>query len=111
MNIFYLDEDTSKAAQYHMDKHVRKMIIEYAQLLSTAHRVLDGHVHIDTSDTGRKIKRWYTNDWRDEIFYKSTHVNHPSSRWVRESAYNYTYLYNLFCALCDEYIYRFGKKH
>ena len=26
----------------HCDKHVVKMILEYAQLLSTAHRVLDG---------------------------------------------------------------------
>jgi hypothetical protein len=42
MNIFYLDEDPKICAQYHCDKHVVKMIIEYAQLLSTAHRVLDG---------------------------------------------------------------------
>jgi hypothetical protein len=42
MNIFYLDEDPKICAQYHCDKHVVKMIIEYAQLFSTAHRVLDG---------------------------------------------------------------------
>lgn len=42
MNIFYLDRDVSKCAEYHNDKHVVKMIIEYAQLLSTAHRVIDG---------------------------------------------------------------------
>jgi hypothetical protein len=32
MNIFYLDEDPKICAQYHCDKHVVKMIIEYAQL-------------------------------------------------------------------------------
>lgn len=111
MNIFYLDEDVFKAAQYHMDRHVRKMIIEYAQLLSTAHRVLDGEEQIDVTDKGRKIRRWYTRDWRDEHLYKSTHINHPSSKWVRGSAHNYAYLYNLFCALCDEFVYRFGKHH
>ena len=42
MNIFYLDEDVQKCAEYHVDRHVVKMILEYAQLLSTAHRVLDG---------------------------------------------------------------------
>ena len=43
MNIFYLDKDPKTCAQYHCDKHVVKMILEYAQLLSTAHRVLDGN--------------------------------------------------------------------
>ncbi len=42
MNIFYLDHDTRKCAEMHNDKHVVKMILEYAQLLSTAHR-MQGH--------------------------------------------------------------------
>ena len=42
MNIFYLHKDTRKCAEYHNDKHTVKMILEYAQLLSTAHRFLDG---------------------------------------------------------------------
>lgn len=42
MNLFYLDRDPYVAAEQHCDKHVVKMIIEYAQLLSTAHRLLDG---------------------------------------------------------------------
>jgi len=42
MNIFALDINPYTAASYHCDKHVVKMIVEYAQLLSTAHRVLDG---------------------------------------------------------------------
>jgi len=37
MNIFILDEDIDKCAEYHVDKHVVKMILESAQLLCTAH--------------------------------------------------------------------------
>ena len=42
MNIFYLHPDPVVCAAHHCDKHVVKMILETAQLLSTAHRVLDG---------------------------------------------------------------------
>ena len=42
MNIFYLDHDVYKCAEMHNNKHTVKMILEYAQLLSTAHRFLDG---------------------------------------------------------------------
>ena len=42
MNIFYLHEDPVQNAKWHIDKHIVKMPIEYAQLLSTAHRMLDG---------------------------------------------------------------------
>ena len=42
MNIFYLDRDPVVAAQLMCDKHVVKMILESAQILSTAHRAIDG---------------------------------------------------------------------
>jgi hypothetical protein len=42
MNIFYLDKHPKVAAQMSCDKHVCKMIVESAQMLSTAHRILDG---------------------------------------------------------------------
>lgn len=42
MNIFVLHDEPRLAAQAHLDRHVVKMILEYAQLLSTAHRILDG---------------------------------------------------------------------
>ena len=64
MNIFYLDRDVRKCAQMHLDKHVVKMIIEYAQLMSTAHRYCDGEEYIDKTANGRKIKRWRLNDGR-----------------------------------------------
>lgn len=111
MNIFYLDEDAIKAAQYHMDKHVRKMIIEYAQLLSTAHRVLDGEMYCGKTSNGRKIRRWLLSDDREDVLYKATHINHPSAIWARQCLENYNWLYELFFWTSYEFEYRWGKKH
>ena len=36
MNLFYLDEDLDKNAEYHVDSHVVKMPTEAAQMLTTA---------------------------------------------------------------------------
>ena len=91
MNIFYLDKDIDKCAHYHCDKHVVKMILEYAQILSTIHRELDSNPN--------------------PLLYKATHKNHPCTIWARESSGNYMYLYNLFVALSNEYTYRYGKIH
>lgn len=95
----------------HCDKHVVKMILEYAQLLSTAHRVIDGEERVELSKNGRKIKRYYLNDDREQVLYKACHVNHPSAVWVRESTVNYWYLFRMFHELCDEYTYRYRKVH
>lgn len=94
MNIFYLHNNPRHCAIMHLDKHCVKMILEYAQLLSTAHRVLDG------------------DDYADEHgFYKKTHMNHPSAVWVRKSYHNYFWLHTLLRFLCIEYTYRYGKIH
>ena len=111
MNIFYLDTNPTTCARYHNDKHVVKMILEYAQLLSTAHRVLDGTNTIRQSKTGRKQTWYFLNDYRDDLLYNATHINHPSAKWCRDSASNYEWLYELFCATCDEYTFRYGKIH
>ena len=58
MNIFYLHKDPKVCAEQHLDKHVVKMLIEYAQLMSTAHRMLDGIKYIAKSKTGRKVTRY-----------------------------------------------------
>ena len=50
MNFFYLDEDPFKSIEYHCDKHIIKMPTEYKQMLSTAHRVLDGELYIDNQE-------------------------------------------------------------
>lgn len=89
MNIFYLSHDVIECAMMMCDAHVVKMILEYAQMMSTAHRVLDG-----------------TN-----VGYKATHKNHPCTLWVRESHGNYMWLFELFVATLNEYEYRYGRVH
>jgi len=111
MNIFYLDHDTRACAEMHTDKHCVKMILEYAQLLSTAHRVLDGHRKVGVSDAGRKQTSWMLADPRHDMLYQSTHVNHPSAIWVRQSQQNYMWLAELLEMLCHEYTYRYEKIH
>jgi hypothetical protein len=88
MNIFYLDKDPRLAAQYHTDKHVVKMILESAQLLCTAVNVLAGE---------------------QVAPYKTTHVNHPCSVWVRESFDNFCYVYRLMKELDIERFHRWDS--
>lgn len=111
MNIFYLDEDPKTCARMHVDKHCVKMILEYAQLLSTAHRVLDGVLDIGFTATGRKKKIYRLDSHLDNILYSATHVNHPSAIWVRKNVQNYMWLCELLEELCAEYTYRYGKVH
>ena len=111
MNIFYLHHDPSTCAKMHVDKHCVKMILEYAQLLSTAHRVLDGTLSMGLSASGRKKTSYVLMDQRESVLYSATHINHPSAIWVRQSDANYVWLYRMFDALMDEYTYRYGKVH
>jgi len=112
MNIFYLHHDQETCAKWHNDKHCVKMILEYAQLMSTAHRVLDGELYLDKTANNRNIKRWrLADDHMEEMLYKASHVNHPSGLWTRASDKNYDWLHTLFVSLCDEYTYRYGKIH
>ena len=92
MNIFYLDKDPRLAAQYHNNKHVVKMILETAQLLSTAHHMLDG------SNVPQGI-------------YKATHRNHPSAFWIRSGVDQYRWGFDLFGFLIEEFHYRYMKPH
>ena len=94
MNIFYLDECPKKAAQLQYNKHVVKMILESAQMLCTAHHVLDNRIRL-----------------LDDIPYKIAHVNHPSTKWVRENSLHYDWLYEHMIALGKEYTKRYGKEH
>lgn len=87
------------------------MILESCQLLSTAHRILDGTETLGKSKTGRNVKRWTLNDWRDDVFYSATHIHHPSAVWCRQNNMNYNWLADLTYALCEEYTYRYGKVH
>lgn len=91
MNIFFLDRDIKKCVEYHCDKHVTKMIVEYAQLLCSAHHM--------------------TPQVTPQVPYKLAHKNHPCSIWVRESLSNYLYLCELGLELSKEYTHRYGKRH
>lgn len=111
MNIFYLHNDPETCAQMHNDKHVVKMILEYAQLLSTAHRVIDGVEEQALSKSGRKQKVWRLDDHRENVIYKASHINHPSAKWARHGEQNYRWLFTMWTHLLNEYTYRYGKHH
>lgn len=91
MNIFYLSHLTYECAEMHCDAHIIKMMLEYAQLLSTAHRVLNP-----------KLPAYKC--------YRATHVNHPCAVWVRESRSHYVWLYNLMLCLEEEWRWRWQHK-
>ena len=91
MNIFVLDKNPQIAAQMHCDKHVPKMILETAQMLSTAHHV-------------------YDTPLAPEV-YKQAHLNHPCTKWIRESTANYNWAWRLYLNLLVEFRMRRGKSH
>lgn len=91
MNVFILDYDVSRIPELMCDQHVVKMILETAQLLCSAHHI------VDPGNT--------------EIPYKLTHKNHPCAVWTRQSVFNYSFLVSLGEELCKEYTYRFHRTH
>jgi hypothetical protein len=88
MNIFYVNANPEFAAMQLCDQHVLKMQIESAQMLSTAH--------------------WETGG---SAPYKRAHVNHPSTKWTRQSIQHYRWLVKHGLAICDEFTCRYGNDH
>lgn len=88
MNIFITSTCPAESAQFLDDKRCIKMCLESAQMLATAMREHGGNPT-----------------------YKSTHVNHPSNVWARQTKANYQWLLDHFKALCTEYTNRYGKVH
>lgn len=88
MNVFVLDTDLQKCAEYHTDKHIVKMITETCQLLSSAY--------------------YYTGE---EAFapYRKSHYNHPWAKWARASLNNWMWLAYFGICLYGEYKYRYQK--
>ena len=88
------NEDPRIAAQEHCDKHVVKMCVEYAQLLSTAHRMIDGEMYYSLSKNNRRIRRYkHPIKKYDENLMKACHFNHPSNVWLekqKETTFGYT---------------------
>jgi hypothetical protein len=85
MNIFVLDYNIAKCASFHNDRHCVKMILESAQMLSTACRM-------SGVDCG----------------YKSSYINHPCNKWVRASLLNWLWLRELVIDLNAEWQRRFN---
>jgi hypothetical protein len=112
MNIFVVDTDPVIAAQSLCNSHVVKMIVESAQMLSTAHRMLDGKLTRRPSKSGKTLsKYWVLDDKRENVLYKAVHMGHPCTVWTTQSNNNYNWHYCHFIALCEEYRHRYGKTH
>ena len=90
MNIFHLDKNPKICAEYHCDKHVVKMILETAQMLSTAYQKHCGD---------------------DDNLYKSAYPKHPMTIWVSNSIENYKYTLILGTELGKQYTKRYRKIH
>ena len=111
MNIFILDTDPIKAAQLQCDKHINKMSVESAQMLSTAHRMLDGKLEKRPSKSGKRmVDYWVHPDpILEKYLYKAVHHTHPCTVWTMESSANYHWHLKHFDALCKEWEYRYGR--
>ncbi len=134
MNIFYLDHDPAVSARFMCDKHIVKMPLESAQMLSTAHRLIDGtptevvwqsegkvktkKLHlldgesfevtlVESAKGGSKLRPVYINP----RCYSVAHAKHPSTVWTMSSSANYKWHVSLFEAMLNEYTARYGKKH
>jgi hypothetical protein len=85
MNIFFLDKDHKKCAEYHVDRHNVKIITEANQCMSSAYP-------------------------KGVAPYKWANYNHPMVKWVRESMGNFLWTLDYTFALCKEYSYRYSNK-
>lgn len=118
MNLFYLDKDLTKCAQYHIDRHVGKMQLEATQLLTSALWVdkLLGYVprKLEKEELGliNEHKRMEPDiDDRKFTRYLPTHLNHPCAIWVRSSLDNYLWTKEYIIALNEETQWRGNKSH
>ena len=114
MNIFVLDNDPRRAAEYHCDKHVVKMILESGQMLCAAHWL--GWQRMLKAPTGlkqRELQAWLRERVPADLqpAWKMTHVGHPCTQWTQRVWGNYMWHSRLGLALCDVYTERYGKEH
>ena len=89
MNIFVLDRDPEAAARALCDRHVVKMALETAQLLSTALRA---------------------HGVDDPALYKPSHRAHPCTLWTSATRANFIWLVDHGLAICAEYGRRYGGR-
>ena len=92
MNLFILSLDPAKTAEYMMDKHIAKIILEAVQMLCTTHRLL--------STASASVL--------DPCVYKIAHKNHPVTIWCRAAQANFIWTLDLIDAMHAEWKYRYG---
>ena len=90
MNLFILSLIQREIAQYMMDKHVSKILLEAVQMLCSAKRVLD------------------PDDEINDRIYKLAHKNHPVTIWCRKSKENFMWTLDLIEELHNEWRFRYG---
>lgn len=96
MNLFRLSDDPKETAQFYQDIHVRKIIVESAQILANCYTLKE-------LENAPKTQLGNTR--------KYSYYNHPICKWVREDLNNYNWVLCHAVALVTEYTYRFDKKH
>lgn len=97
MNIFVLDQKPKKAAQYHCNKHVVKMILETSQMLNTACWIDLLHKRgkkIGDFKKQKDIQSWLFENVTEGLcpLWRMTHISHLRSVWTRVSMDSYWWL-------------------
>ena len=124
MNIFVLHPNTRKAARWHVDKHVVKMLLETCQLLYTVHWVLH-YIQLLEQKSAIGLSRAHKSlpppplvqdsaplcESSGEPGYHPCHIHHPCGVWARESIQNYVWLSSLGLELAKEFRFRYEKEH
>lgn len=120
MNIFAVDPDPFKCAAYLDDKRVVKMILESAQMLCTAIRMMSGEpMSLYTKPDAKRKRTVYVHETDVVVgeyltmktLYVNTHENHPCNVWARKTDSNFGWLYDHMLGLLDEYEARYEKRH
>lgn len=115
MNIFVLDTDPTKCAQYHCDKHLVKMITEHNQILgSIAHtaRGIKKKSEITPDYVWKNFQKFpRVNENQEPFPYGIGYKTHPCTQWASASDSNYKWLCLLTLEMCKEYTLRYQKTH
>jgi len=115
MNIFILDKDPRVAARYHCDKHVIKMSLESMQVMGSVYWFQKGittkkqivSLGEEAKDLWPKFPRLTESGVVSP--YGIGFMNHPSTKWARDSQENFEWLVALTLELTEEYSKRWGK--
>lgn len=108
-----LDNDPRRAAEFHCDKHVVKMILESGQMLCAAHWLGWARMLNAPPLKPRQLQQWLFDNVPKDLQppWKMSHINHPCTQWTRNVWGNYMWHSRLGLALCDVYTERYNKVH